>query len=94
MRKAPKADKQLVENTIDNAIAKKGVAKEIVNKAVPSPVEQGINWTSLFKNVTSLPRNVSNSLLLRAMKTNKLVPDYLRGAIDALFETSLQDSIK
>lgn len=85
MRKAPTADKKLVQDTIENAIAKKGVAREVQKVSVASPAEFEGTWASLFRNLKGIPKDISNAGSLRTMTVG--TPNWLpRSPIEKGFE--------
>lgn len=87
MRKAPAADKKIVRDTIETAIAKKGVAKNIQKAAIASPADFEGTWSSLFRTLRGIPSNISNYGTIRSM-TGDIGKggNWIRGALDDYLE--------
>lgn len=95
MRKASSTDKKLVANTIENAQAKIGVAKEVQDVAKANPAEFEGTWASLFRMLRGTPKNISNYGTLRSMTQGVgSWGNWLRGATDDFLEDAASSIFK
>ena len=102
MKSAPAEEQNLVAQTMENAIAKRGVAKKLTSVAIERPIgsSSGSIW-NILRRINSPIQNLWDSLTLRGMTAgtvnaepknalermlNFYTPNAVRGTTDALIE--------
>lgn len=110
MKSAPEAEQDLVAGTMEDAIAKRGVAKKLTSVAIERPISSGSGsiW-NILRRVNSPVQNVWDALTLRGMTAgttkaepknalerllNFYTPNAARGATDALIEDYERRTLK
>lgn len=110
MKSAPIEEQEMVAQTMENAIAKRGVAKKLTSVAIERPISSGSGsiWTFL-RRANAPIQNLWDALTLRGMTTgtvnaepknalerilNFYTPNSVRGAADALIENYERESLK
>lgn len=95
MKKAPVAQKELVGQTMSEAIARRGVAKKLTTATVKKPISTASgSIMSILRRANTPLRNLSNLGTMRTMTTNTLLPEWLRGGLDAAIEAQQFGSLK
>lgn len=95
MKKAPVAQKELVGQTMSDAIARRGVAKKLTTATVKKPISTASgSIMSILRRANAPLRNLSNLGTMRTMTTNTLLPEWLRGGLDAAIEAQQFGSLK
>lgn len=95
MKKAPTAQKELVGQTMSDAIARRGVAKKLTTATVKKPISTASgSIMSILRRANAPLRNLSNLGTMRTMTTNTLLPEWLRGGLDAAIEAQQFGSLK
>lgn len=95
MKKAPAAQQELVGQTMSNAIARRGVAKKLTTATVKKPISTASgSIMSILRRANAPLRNLSNLGTMRTMTTNTLLPEWLRGGLDAAIEAQQFGSLK
>lgn len=110
MRKASEEEQVLAAEAMEQAIAKRGVAKKLTNVAIERPINaaSGSIW-NILRRIQAPFKNLSNEGLIRAMtvKTpnyearntlerllNFYTPNWVRGGLDALLEGAERKTLK
>jgi hypothetical protein len=110
MKSAPEKEQNLVAQTMENAIAKRGVAKKLTSVAIERPIGSGSGsiW-NILRRVNSPIQNLWDSLTLRGMTAgtvnaeprnalermlNFYTPNAVRGATDTLIEDYERRTLK
>lgn len=110
MRKASEEEQILAAEAMEQAIAKRGVAKKLTNVAIERPINaaSGSIW-NILRRIQAPFKNLSNEGLIRAMtvKTpnyearnalerllNFYTPNWVRGGLDALLEDAERKTLK
>lgn len=95
MKKAPTVQKELVGQTMADAIARRGVAKKLTTATVKKPISTASgSIMSILRRANAPLRNLSNLGTMRTMTTNTLLPEWLRGGLDAAIEAQQFGSLK
>lgn len=110
MKSAPAKEQDLVAQTMEDAIAKRGVAKKLTNVAIERPISSGSGsiW-NILRRVNSPIQNLWDSFTLRGLTAgtvnakpknalerilNFYTPNAARGAIDTLIEEHERETLK
>ena len=110
MKSAPAEEQDLVAQTMENAIAKRGVAKKLTSVAIERPIGSGSGsiW-NILRRINSPIQNLWDSLTLRGMTAgtvnaepknalermlNFYTPNAVRGTTDALIEDYERRTLK
>lgn len=95
MKKAPAAQKELVGQTMSDAVARRGVAKKLTAATVKKPISTASgSIMSILRRANAPLRNLSNLGTMRTMTTNTLLPEWLRGGLDAAIEAQQFGTLK
>lgn len=110
MKSAPEAEQNLVAQTMENAIAKRGVAKKLTSVAIERPISSGSGsiW-NILRRANAPIQNLYDALTLRGITAgnasaepknllqrvlNVYTPNTVRGATDALIEDYERRTLK
>lgn len=110
MKSAPTEEQNLVAQTMENAIAKRGVAKKLTSVAIERPISSGSGsiW-NILRRVNSPIQNLWDALTLRGITAgtvnagpknalermlNFYTPNAVRGATDTLIEDYERRTLK
>ena len=110
MKSAPAEEQDLVAQTMENAIAKRGVAKKLTNVAIERPISSGSGsiW-NILRRANAPIQNIWDTLTLRGMTAgtvnaeprnalermlNFYTPNAVRGATDTLIEDYERRTLK
>ena len=110
MKSAPTEEQNLVAQTMENAIAKRGVAKKLTSVAIERPISSGSGsiW-NILRRVNAPIQNLWDALTLRGMTAgtvnaepknalermlNFYTPNAVRGATDTLIEDYERRTLK
>ena len=110
MKSAPAKEQDLVAQTMEDAIAKRGVAKKLTNVAIERPISSGFGsiW-NMLRRANAPIQNLWDSLTLRGLTAgtvnaepknalerilNFYTPNAARGAIDTLIEEHERKTLK
>lgn len=110
MKSAPAKEQDLVAQTMEDAIAKRGVAKKLTNVAIERPISSGSGsiW-NILRRANAPIQNLWDSLTLRGLTAgtvnaepknalerilNFYTPNTARGAIDTLIEEHERKTLK
>lgn len=95
LRGSKQATKEAVVGQVSDAIAKRGVAKQLVKTNVAKPISTGSGSILSFARRAAAPlRNLSNLGTLRQMTTTNLVSEPIRAILDAVAEKYETSNIK
>lgn len=87
MRDASQAERASVENAINNAFAKRGVAEDMLPILVPNPTKTAVTKTGAVRLSGDIWKNAANKAFLNIINPRWTLSNALRGAIDTMAET-------
>lgn len=89
MQDASQAERASVENAINNAFAKRGVANDMIRALVPNPTQTAVTKTGAVRFLGDMWKNAANRAFLNIINPKWTLSNALRGAVDTMAETPM-----
>lgn len=109
MRGAPAAEREMIGQTVADAVVRRGVAKKLSSATIERPVSTASgSIMNLLRRASVAPRDILNAGTIRTMTVgtpnyvsenmlerllNRTAPEWLRGALDAAIEQNEMNNL-